>query len=326
MTDSAPRPAAEREFRHQALLYGGQQGFLDGSVPFIRGGLEAEEPTLVMVAPAKIDLLRDALESDRDQVLFADMTGVGANPARIIPAWREFAGRHAARGGALRGIGEPIWSGRNAAELVESQRHESLLNIAFADSDRFQLLCPYDTETLEQRVIEEAARSHPHLVQNSEVTDSETYRGIEAIAAPFDDPLPEPPADVADVRFAALTLSQLRAFLRREGSATGIGGVALEGFVTAVNEVATNSVLHGGGSGRAQLWSEDDGLVCQVRDGGKLRDPLAGRERPPADQLEGRGLWLANQLCDLIQIRSLPDGTITRVHARRDAFPASAGG
>jgi prepilin-type processing-associated H-X9-DG protein len=33
----------------------------------------------------------------------------------------------------LRGAGEPIWPERRPAELVECQRHESLLNVAFAD-------------------------------------------------------------------------------------------------------------------------------------------------------------------------------------------------
>ena len=31
----------------------------------------------------------------------------------------------------------------------------------------------------------------------------------------------------------------------------------------------------------------------------------------------GRGVWLANQLCDLVQIRSGAAGTVVRLHARR---------
>ena len=56
------------------------------------------------------------------------MAVLGHNPARIIPAWRDFADAHA---GPIRGIGEPIWPGRGADELVECQLHESLLNVAF---------------------------------------------------------------------------------------------------------------------------------------------------------------------------------------------------
>jgi hypothetical protein len=35
---------------------------------------------------------------------------------------------------------------------------------------------------------------------------------------------------------------------------------------------------------------------------------------PDPDPESGRGLWLVNQLCDLVQIRSGPSGTTIRVH------------
>ncbi|HEY1450507.1 MAG TPA: ATP-binding protein, partial [Solirubrobacteraceae bacterium] len=92
-----------------------------------------------------------------------------------------------------------------------------------------------------------------------------------------------------------------------------------EDFVLAVNELATNSVQHGGGGGMLRVWQEPGALVCDVRDRGFIEDPLAGRRRPPIDQYGGRGLWLVNRLCDLVQIRSSPSGTVVRVHMRSDA-------
>jgi MEDS: MEthanogen/methylotroph, DcmR Sensory domain len=65
--------------------------------------------------------------------------GVAANPARIIPAWRDFVASVDGRGHA-RGIGEPIWAERTPAELVECQRHETLLNLAFAGVPAWWLL------------------------------------------------------------------------------------------------------------------------------------------------------------------------------------------
>jgi hypothetical protein len=50
-----------------------------------------------------------------------------------------------------------------------------------------------------------------------------------------------------------------------------------------------------------------------VRDRGTVVDPLAGRVRPPPGADRGRGLWLANQLSDLVQIRATPEGTAVRV-------------
>jgi hypothetical protein len=55
-------------------------------------------------------------------------------------------------------------------------------------------------------------------------------------------------------------------------------------------------------------------LTCEIRDIGRFNQPLVDRERPNADLAGPRGLWLANQLCDLVQIRTFPNGTAIRLH------------
>ena len=92
--------------------------------------------------------------------------------------------------------------------------------------------------------------------------------------------------------------------------ARGLQGLA----VGVAVEVATNSLRHGGGRGTLRVWREDGALVCEVRDAGRLQNPMAGRERPTPERDGGRGLWMVNQLCDLVQLRSFPDGAAVRVH------------
>ena len=87
-----------------------------------------------MVGTEKIAALRDELGDRATEVRFADMLDVGANPARIIPAWRAFVDEHGGEGRPVRGIGEPIWAGRSADEMTECERHEALLNLAFVDA------------------------------------------------------------------------------------------------------------------------------------------------------------------------------------------------
>jgi anti-sigma regulatory factor (Ser/Thr protein kinase) len=302
------------EFRHEALMYAGIGDFLAGTVPFVRGGLEAGEPVLVVESAAKIAMLRAELGPDADIVHFADMAGVGANPARIIPAWRDFVQQHSGAGRRLRGIGEPIWKERGPVELIECQRHESLLNTAFATGDPWWLLCPYDTLALDPAVIDEARRSHPYVTDGATFRRSDDYRGLDASGAPFDAPLPEPTRPAYEMAFQVGDLVALRGLVYRHASGAGLDSSRAADLVLTVNEVATNSLRHGGGKGTLRVWQDSFALTCEVRDSGRFEHPLVDRERPTPGAAGPRGLWLANQLCDLVQIRTFATGSAVRVH------------
>jgi anti-sigma regulatory factor (Ser/Thr protein kinase) len=298
-------PAA---FRHEVMLYDSSETFIDGAEPFIRQGVAAGEPIMVAIGAEKIDLLRSRLGADAEQVLFADMAELGANPARIIPAWQEFFDAHAGR--PMRGIGEPIWADRSPTELVECQCHEALLNVAFADAADFHLICPYDTEQLHGDVIAEAERSHPFVAG----APSAGYRGDHAVPQ-FAEPLPEPPADAAEHEITGDSLGDVRHFLAAEAERAGLSPARVHDLVLSAHEVASNSVRHGGGHGTLRVWLEAECLICEVRDRGQIaQQPLVGRVRPAIGQAGGWGLWLANQLCDLVQLRELPGGSVVRLH------------
>jgi anti-sigma regulatory factor (Ser/Thr protein kinase) len=299
-------------FEHEALLYEGLDGFVSGTVPFLRGAVAAGQPALVVVARPKLDALRDALGADAAGVQFADMADVGANPALIIPAWQEFVTAHGGTGSGLAGIGEPIWPERRRPELLESQLHERLLNVAFADAAGFRLVCPYDVSALDPEVIEEAARSHPVLLADGERRLSDGFVLDEQTSAPR--PWTPRPDGAVLRDFDRFSLATLRDSVRRLAASAGIPFDRASALVLAVNEIATNSIRHGGGAGRLAVWLENGVLVCEVSDPGRLGDPLADRRRPGPGVESPRGLWTANQLCDLVQVRSGPDGTAVRLH------------
>ena len=58
---SSPAAREVTRFRHEALLYAGWAEFVAGTVPFIRDGLEAGEPVLVVESAEKIEMLHVAL-------------------------------------------------------------------------------------------------------------------------------------------------------------------------------------------------------------------------------------------------------------------------
>jgi anti-sigma regulatory factor (Ser/Thr protein kinase) len=246
------------------------------------------------------------------------MADVGANPGRIIPAWDQFVATHKGEGRRLRGVGEPIFPERSSDELVECEGHEALLNASFPQNLPFWLVCPYDKTALPPAVLVEAERNHPLLREGKREKPSEIYRGERVQTDPFTAPLPDAPVDALVVAYDATTLGKARALVSRRAAVAGFRPSALADLVFAVNEVATNSIRHGGGAGTLRLWLDDDRLLCELRDSGHFQhQPLVGRERPTADPSGPRGLWLANQLCDLVQVRSFPTGAVVRLHMRR---------
>src|SRR5215218_5435601 len=218
-------------FRHEAMLYDGPETFVAGAAPFIRDAVASGEPVMVAVGADKIELLRARLGADAEPVVFADMAELGANPARIIPAWQAFVDEHAGDGRPMRGIGEPIWPGRSPDELVECQCHEALLNLAFADAPAFHLLCPYDAGRLDSEVIAEAERSHPYVGGGP----SGAYRGHEAVPH-LVQPLGEPPEEAVALPISRESLAGLRDRTAAEGARRGLPRDRVHDLLLAVHE------------------------------------------------------------------------------------------
>lgn len=304
-------------FQHEALFYAGLDDFLAGTVPFIREGLEGEEPMLVAVPEPRLRALRAEVDGDADRVTFLDMGQIGRNPANIIPAWSEFLRSNGGGTVPVRGIGEPIWAGRTAAELVECQRHETLLNVAFAESGAWRLLCPYDTVGLPSDVIEEAERSHPWVSRADGWRDSSSQcRDLAVMAEPFDAPLPPAPSGAQTLRFGLADIAAARNLVAALARAAGLPNSRIDDLVLAAHELVSNSIRHGGGTGTIRVWHDGHAVVCEVADNGRIGHPLIGRQVPSDDSLGGRGMWMANQLCDLVQIRTFAEGSVVRVHMR----------
>ncbi|MEZ0110196.1 anti-sigma regulatory factor (Ser/Thr protein kinase) [Catenulispora sp. EB89] len=316
---AAQDPVAAESFRHEAFLYSGDEHFVAGTTAFVRGALDADETVLVAVVEPRATLLRDALGRDAEHVGFLTMETVGRNPARIIPAWQEWVDRHASGTRGFRGIGEPIWAARTSSEVAECQRHEVLLNTAFDDGPGWWLLCPYDVDALSGPVIERAHAAHPHVFVDDIRTPSATYpqfgAGAGAGTAPaFDEPLEEPPGPVWEIFFDLASLGELRDRVA-EFAEPAVDKRGTDNAVLVVSELAANSIKYGGGAGILRLWRDGQSLVCEVRDDGVITDPLVGRRRPSVLVGGKAGLWIANQVCDLLQIRSAP-GRGTTVRAR----------
>jgi anti-sigma regulatory factor (Ser/Thr protein kinase) len=306
-----PRISMRRAFHHEAVFYGSDEEYVAGLLPDLRGALGADGAVLVAAGPDKVRLLSDALGADADRIAFTDMEQLGRNPACIIPAWREFMAT--AGGGPRLGIGEPVWPGRSDAELVECRRHESMLNLAFDGGEPWRLLCPYDVRGLAPEVLVDARHNHPHVSERGVSRPCPDYLEPPKVLS-WDGALPAPGSPTAELEFTRAEVALVRAFIAEYARAAGIAGKRRSDLVLAVHELATNAVRHGGGHGVLRAWRENGTLLCEIADRGHIADPLVGRELPPDVTGGGRGLWLVNHLCDLVQLRSSRAGNVVRLH------------
>jgi anti-sigma regulatory factor (Ser/Thr protein kinase) len=313
------------DFEHLGLFYEDSQQYLAATHEFIEGGLEVGEPVLVSVPGHKHRPMQARLNGLGHRVEFWNMNELGRNPGRIIPAVHDWVQRQ--RAPRCRFIGEPIWPGRTSTELVEATRHEALINLAFAGCNA-TILCPYDVRGLDETVLADAERTHPLLVRDGCTCLSDRYTDPVDLWRAAEWPIDAPPGSVAEAP-STLDLVEIRDFARCELSRLGVRGVALDDLVLAIDEAATNAMLHGSGTARVLLWREGAQVVCEITDGGTFDEPLAGRRRPGLDWTSGRGVWLMNQVCDLVEVRPTARGTVVRLHRdvdRNGPIPAGPAG
>ncbi len=310
MTQRGPS-RSQQSYRHEALLWHTTEDFTDTLARFVDEGLDAGEPVLVAVTPQHTAWLQEALgESAAQEVQFVDMTALGQNPARIIPAWREFVGSASAGRGPVRGIGEPIWPGRHVEELLECQLHEALLNVAIDPATPLWLICPYDATSLDADVLEEASRSHPVMVEAGSHRGSAHYVGRPHADALFGAGLSEPRGRPQVATYTADTIHRLLAYAKLELWITGLSVERACHLAAATDLLARGSLHRGSTEVSIRIWSDPDAVVCEVADDAPIADPLHGRSLP-VDEHEG--LWRVNQACDLVQLRSAEGRTTVRI-------------
>ncbi|WP_411103001.1 anti-sigma factor RsbA family regulatory protein [Streptomyces sp. cmx-4-9] len=301
-------------FRHELYPYLGDDEFLSGALGFIEEAQEAREGVLISVPCDRETLLRAELP-DAKSVTFLDAAAPGRNPGRLLAVWHDEIARHAAEGRPVRGIGESAWrQAQTPSEAAELRYHEWLLNLAFAQSAAWSLLCPYDTADDDREALQALARCHPFVRRNGTASPSEDF---DRDAPYVFEELASPCGPCDELAYSRGELTAVRDKITTCATAAGLPEIRLGELLLAATEVASNSIRHGGGHGTLRTWTQDAAFLCEFRDAGHIDNPLAGRTRPTHDQYGGRGLWLVHQLCDLVEIRSAPGtGTTVRLHTR----------
>lgn len=313
-----------RGFVHQALIYGSDEEFMDVALPFVKEGLRRGEPTLVAVQGRHIQNLRTALGGTPDGVSLDPVEDWYDTSARSRERFASWVEERTEGGGRARVMGEPPWALGHEAQIRDWARHESVVNVAFA-GEPVTFICPYDSEALPEEVLGHARATHPEIHSDQGTSRSDSYVDPREFCDQLESTVAAqrlPPE--LEIRFGLEDLLAVRRSIGSFARDAGLSRTHVEEFVLAVNEIATNAVVHGRPPTSLRAWNADDEVIVEVTDGGDgIRNVLAGQMRPAADSLGGRGLWLTRLVCDAVEVCNA-GGCIVTLHASaRSAQPAT---
>lgn len=306
------------QFVHQVCVYRSDDEYLAMAMPFVADGLGRDEPVLAVTTQANIALLHGALGRAADRVEFIDADQWYHHPATTLAAYHwAYQDRVRSRGGRpghVRIIGEPVWSGRTSREVTEWTRYESVVNIVFAPTSAW-IVCPYDARVLDPEIVADAERTHPARVDGDAARTCPDYVDPAAFLRLCDAaPLAPSPPDAAILPFLG-DLSSVRRFVAGWVTRHGPGGEVAAMLAAAVSEVVGYLRERGGRQMMVRAWQRSGTVVCEVRDTMPMTiDPFLGYRPPALDPKPGDGVWLARQVCDLVEIRSSDAGVTIRLH------------
>jgi anti-sigma regulatory factor (Ser/Thr protein kinase) len=320
--DASDARSRRGALKHPALLHAGPDEFLNYIGPFVAEGIELGEPTLVAVDAHNLAALRDAVGHGASTVAWADTGTWFPHTGTRLRAFHDIATEEQKAGAThVRLVGEPVWP-TEPARVREWHRYESVLNHVLA-AFPVTLVCTYDTTRLAPSIIEGARRTHPAFHQGFE-RPSDVFLEPEAFLRAWTHELVPPPfsavrvtnlTDPGETRRAVLELAREADVEERPA----------HDMCLAASEVLTNALVHGEGIVTLVAWSDGGSFVCQIEDEGPgIGDPLAGYRPPDPAAMNGRGLWLARQMVDLVQIGSPESGAAVRLHMNKLAHPGAA--
>jgi anti-sigma regulatory factor (Ser/Thr protein kinase) len=306
-------------FVHSALLYRSQREYLDFVVRFVVDGLARDEAVLVAVPGDKLDLLRDALPGSGGgfpaELRMVDIAEIGRNPSRFMAMEGSFVDEHPGR--RVRIVSQLAWPGRTDEELVACVEHEALVNAAL-DGYPATGLCLYDASLLDDGVLADARATHPLLWSRGALHRSAEYAPDDVLDRCNQPLAPKPGAVTYMVRKSA-DLRPARSFAVNYAGWVGMSQDGIEDLQLIATELATNSLMYTDGACRLAFWRQDEHLVCEARDTGRLGDPLVGRLDPGPSGPASRGLFLVNAISDLVRMHTTSAGTTIQAYLRFDA-------
>ena len=296
--------------RHEAVPSGSPGELAELLVPRVRAAVAARHVVVAVLDDPHAAALRAGLGSDADGVEFRDPAQEHRVPPFTVAVRFARTSRGAVRAGGRALVIAQHLPGLPGTDPGHWARLDIALNIAIAGLP-VTVLCPCPGADLAH-----VATTHPVITTGAGSAPSPQYRPPREAVIDYPPPPPPdlgPPTD--ELAFDVAGLATVRHVVGRTAARGGAPADRVADLVLAVNELASNSVEHGPGSGTLRMWADPGRpVVAEVSDhGGEMDAPFPGLAQPPPEGARGRGLWLASELCDVLQVWTDPGATVIRV-------------
>lgn len=313
MAGDGSHPRSAGGYRHAMVAYGSERELSSLVRPFVEFGVANEEPVVCVASTASATVLARAAGDRESAIRFVAPADWYRSPNHTLDEMCALVGDHQ----RVRVIGEPPARARWWLEAQEWQRVDSLSNAVAADLP-ITTVCLYDTRRVAMTTIQQALRTHPHVLTSNGSQRSDGYIDPADFAAECNrHELVAPASSLQHTITSPGELGASRDKLREAATGYGVAEHRASDLAMAVSEIVTNALEHGGGVAKQRVWSEEHGLICEIFDpGGGFDDPFAGYRQPSARNSRGRGLHMARQLCDLMRISPTAAGTTVWLYLR----------
>src|SRR4051794_16576560 len=289
-------------YLHEAVLYDSDEEFLGVVVPFLQEGAAVGEPCLVALGAAATALVWAAVGDTAGLTFLGDRYD---RPASVIRSNRDLFAAHLTDGASQIRVASEVPHPGVGAPWDGWARYEAAVNHAYAEFPLWGL-CAYDTRITPASVLDDVARTHPHLATadgrwiNPRYQDPDEFltrrppsQGdpMETASPPvidLTDPTPAAARDAvhtaAAVRPDAVRPDAVRSDAVRSDPVPGalqveapppdtpqretppLDAADVEHLVFAVSEAVTNALIHGRPPVRFRLWTAPDRIVATVTD------------------------------------------------------------
>ncbi len=298
---------------HRAFIYSNRDEYCAVVGGFIREGLRAGERANVVATPERLSWIRQELGPDSDGVVFTDATEATPILSHATRATLQYLAEQEA---PTRVIAERHLARLRPFELRDYARMEAAANVVFR---RFpvRFLCPYDGTTLGADVLDACRYTHPEMMDPGGSRPNPHFVDPGSFIASSTAVVPPPPAARSLAFASTADVPAARRFVSEGVRDAGVDTPTGEDIVLAAVEVLTNAILHGRAPRTLHMYEEAGALVVHVHDRGPgPGDPLSGFSPPAVAVTHGRGLWMARQLCNAVEVATDGSGTHVRLISR----------